>query len=230
MANGSADTTARLENWFWTQSPPGLIGEIFDDPPPRSWPDGASTRTSNVSELEQRGAAEGKIIVTMTGRRYLLGKAATHASLAAERDDAQREADELREQLEALQAAHTAPVAAGLTRNKRPRGRAPAGYGWDAQTGGWLDENGKPFERVDHPHRQRLRAGKRTAALERCTEVWRAAWLLEQEEQRPAPRQAVLQEREAHLVHLRVKQAEAEAEGEARRLRAAASLSTLCYC
>ena len=173
MANGSADTTARLENWFWTQSPPGLIGEIFDDPPPRSWPDGASTRTSNVSELEQRGAAEGKIIVTMTGRRYLLGKAATHASLAAERDDAQREADELREQLEALQAAHTAPVAAGLTRNKRPRGRAPAGYGWDKQTGRWLDENGKPFERVDHPSRQRLRAENRTAALERCTEVWR---------------------------------------------------------
>ena len=31
---------------------------------------------------------------TLTGRRYLLGKAATHASLAgAERDDAQREAD-----------------------------------------------------------------------------------------------------------------------------------------
>ena len=40
--------------------------------------------------------------MTVTGRRYLLGKAATHASLAAERDDAQREADELREQLEAL--------------------------------------------------------------------------------------------------------------------------------
>ena len=156
--------------------------------------------------------------MTTMGRRYLLGKAATHASLAAERDDAQREADELREQLEALQAAHTAPVAAGLTRNKRPRGRAPAGYGWDAQTGGWLDENGKPFERVDHPHRQRLRAGKRTAALERCTEVWRAAWLLEQEEQRPAPRQAVLHEREAHLVHLRIKQAGAEAEAAAASL------------
>ena len=221
------DAVARLDNWFWTPAPPGrdvLSGEIFNDPPPRSWPDGAGCETSNVSELEQQGAVEGKIIVTMTGRRYLLGKAATHASLAAERDDAQREADELREQLEALQAAHTAPVAAGLTRNKRPRGRAPAGYGWDKQTGGWLDENGKPFERVDHPSRQRLRAENRTAALERCTEVWRAAWLLEQEEQRPAPRQAVLQEREAHLVHLRVKQAEAEAEGEARRLRAAASL------
>ena len=118
MANGAA-AVARLDNWFWTSTPTGdaLIGK---NPPPRSWPDGASTRTSNVSELE-RGAAEGKIIVTMTGRRYLLGKAATHASLAAERDDAQREADELREQLEALQAAHTAPVAAGLTRNKRPR-------------------------------------------------------------------------------------------------------------
>ena len=115
---------------------------------------GASTRTSNVSELEQRGAAEGKIIVTMTGRRYLLGKAATHASLAAERDDAQREADELREQLEALQAAQPAVVAACPTQKKRPRGRAPAGYCWDEQTGGWLDENGKPFELVDHPNSQ----------------------------------------------------------------------------
>ena len=114
MANGSADSTARPENWFWTQSPPlfskkidvpFFSGKIFDDPPPRSWTDGTSISTSIVSELEQRGAAEGKIIVTLTGRRYLLGKAATHASLAAERDDAQREADALREQLEALQAA-----------------------------------------------------------------------------------------------------------------------------
>ena len=226
MANGAA-AVARLDNWFWTSTPTGdaLIGKIFDDPPPRSWPDGASTRTSNVSELEQQGAVEGKIILTVTGRRYLLVKAATHASLAAERDDAQREADALREQLEALQAAQPAVVAAGVTQKKRPRGRAPEGYCWDEQTGGWLDENGKPFERVDHPSRQRLRAENRTDALERCTEVWRAAWLLEQEEQRPAPRQAVLQDREAHLVHLRVKQAKAEAE--ARRLRAAPAAS-LC--
>ena len=71
MANGAA-AVARLDNWFWTSTPTGdaLIGKIFDDPPPRSWPDGASTRTSNVSELEQRGAAEGKIIVTR--RRGLL--------------------------------------------------------------------------------------------------------------------------------------------------------------
>ena len=63
MANGAA-AVARLDNWFWTSSPPArdvLSGEIFDDPPPRSWPDGAYTTTSNVSELEQRGAAEGKI-------------------------------------------------------------------------------------------------------------------------------------------------------------------------
>ena len=30
MANGSADSTARLENWFWTQSPPLFSGKIFD--------------------------------------------------------------------------------------------------------------------------------------------------------------------------------------------------------
>ena len=116
-----------------------LSGEIFDEPPPRSWPDGAYIHTYNVSELDQRGVAEGKIIVTMTVRRYLLGKAAIILSLAAERDDAQREADALREQLEALQAAQPALVAAGLTRNgsqlrsarlrwRALRGRAPAGY------------------------------------------------------------------------------------------------------
>ena len=86
MANGAA-AVARLDNWFWTSTPTGdaLIGKIFDDPPPRSWPDGASTRTSNVSELEQQGAVEGKIILTMTGRRYLLGKAATNACVARRR-------------------------------------------------------------------------------------------------------------------------------------------------
>ena len=97
----------------------------------------------------------------------MLGKAATHAS---ERDDAQREADALREHLEALQAARNKKSPrAGLTRNKRPRGRAPAGYGSDEQTGDSLDENGKPFELVDHPSRQRLRAEKRTRLC------WRAA-------------------------------------------------------
>ena len=215
MVNG-ADAVARLDNWFWTPVPPGrdaLIGEIFDDPPPRSWPDGADCKTSNVSELEQQGAVEGKIIVTMTGRRYLLGKAATHASLAAERDDAQREADALREQLEALQAAQPAVVAAGLTQKKRPRGRAPAGYCWDKQKCGWVDENGKPFELVDHPSRRRLAAVKRTAVLESCTVVWKASLLLEQEEQRREPRQAVLQERQAHLAQLRQKRHEQNEQG-----------------
>ena len=151
---------ARLENWFWTPSPPArdaLNGEVFHDPPPRSWPDGAFISNSTVSELEQRGAAEGKIIVTESGRRYLLGKAATHASLAAERDAAQREADALREQVEDLQAARPALVQ-HLGRKKRPRGRAPAGCGWDEQRGGWFDENGKPFDVVDHPARKRLAA------------------------------------------------------------------------
>ena len=154
---------ARLENWFWTPSPPArdaLNGEVFHDPPPRSWPDGAFISTSNVSELEQRGAAEGKIIVTESGRRYLLGKAATHASLAAERDAAQREADALREQVEDLQAARPALVQ-HLGRKKRPRGRAPAGCGWDEQRGGWFDENGKLFEVVDHPARKGAGGGAR---------------------------------------------------------------------
>ena len=44
------------------------------------------------------------------------------------------------------QAVQPALVAAGLIRNKRPRGRAPAGYCWDEQKGGWFDDNGKPFE------------------------------------------------------------------------------------
>ena len=122
-----------------------------------------------MSELEQRGAAEGKIIVTESGRRYLLGKAATHASLAAERDAAQREAEALREQLEEpeeLQSAAALPALTHLGRKKRPPGRAPAGCGWDEQRGGWFDENGKPFELVDHPQRKRKAAEKRAAARE----------------------------------------------------------------
>ena len=150
----------------WEEGRSGSPSRLLFDDPPRSWPDEAYTTTSIVSELEQQGAAEGKSIVTMTGRRYLLGKAATHASLAAERDDAQREADALREQLEALQAARPALVAAGVTQKKRPRGRAPAGYCWDEQKCGWFDENGKPFELVDHPSRKRLAAEKRTAVME----------------------------------------------------------------
>ena len=151
MASTSLSRVARLENWFWTPSPPArdaLSGVIFDDPPPRSWPDGTAAKIFNVSELEQRGAAEGKIIMTVSGRRYLLGKAATHASLAAERDAAQREAEALREQLEELQSA-ARPALTHLGRKKRPRGRAPAGCGWDEQRGGWFDENGKLFELVD---------------------------------------------------------------------------------
>ena len=88
MASTSLSRVARLENWFWTPSPTArdaLSGVIFDDPPPRSWPDGTVAQIFNVSELEQRGAAEGKIIMTVSGRRYLLGKAATHASLASAR-------------------------------------------------------------------------------------------------------------------------------------------------
>jgi len=119
-----------------------------------------------VSELEQRGAAESKIIMTVSGRRYLLGKAATHASLAAERDAAQREAEALREQLEELQSAAALPALTHLGRKKRPPGRAPAGCGWDEQRGSWFDENGKPFELVDHPQRKRKAAEKRAAARE----------------------------------------------------------------
>ena len=120
--------------------------------------------------------------------------------------DAQREADALREQLEALQAAQPAVVAACPTQKKRPRGRAPAGYCWDEQKCGWVDENGKPFELVDHPSRRRLAAVKRTAVLASCTVWGKAFLLLEQEEQRREPRQAVLQERQAHLAQLMRKQ------------------------
>ena len=52
-ANGADPGVARLDNWFWTPAPPGrdvLSGEIFDDPPPRSWLDGAGFEASNVSE------------------------------------------------------------------------------------------------------------------------------------------------------------------------------------
>ena len=136
MASTSLSRVARLENWFWTPSPPArdaLSGVIFDDPPPRSWPDGTAAKIFNVSELEQRGAAEGKIIMTVSGRRYLLGKAATHASLAAERDAAQREAEALREQLEELEELQSAAALPALTHLGRKKPSLTSGGKSDRQ-------------------------------------------------------------------------------------------------
>ena len=216
MVNG-ADAVARLDNWFWTPVNPSrdaLIGEIFDDPPPRSWPDGADCKTSNVSELEQQGAVEGKIIVTMTGRRYLLGKAATHASLAAERDDAQREADALREQLEAPD---------GPT---RPRCCWPHAEQAPARARARRLLLGRAEGRLVRRERQAVRARRPSepatapsseahgcAGGEACTIPWEADLLLHHEKERREPRQAVLREREAHLAHIREANAEAKAEG-----------------
>ena len=44
------------------------------------------------------------------------------------------------------------------SRGESAREGAPAGYCSDALKGGWFDENGKPFEVVDHPSRKRLAA------------------------------------------------------------------------
>jgi hypothetical protein len=75
---------------------------------------------------------------------------------------AQREADALREQLEALQAAQPT-----LTRRKRPRGRARRLLLGRAEGRLWFDENGKPFELADHPARKRL-AALQPSARQRC--------------------------------------------------------------
>ena len=122
------------------------------------------------------------------------------------------------------------PASWALTRNKRPQGRAPAGYtaGMSMQTGDCgvaRREREKPFELVDHPSRQRLRAEKRTPALARCTVVWKAYRLLKEEEQRREPRQAAFS-KNVKLILLSsqsqavAKQAEDEAEA---RAEAAAS-------
>ena len=90
-ANG-ADPVARLDNWFWTPAPPGrdvLSGEIFDDPPPRSWPDGAGFETSNVSVLDLSAVARCQILEFLdvcfdhTGLTSGLGKGESWAARRA---------------------------------------------------------------------------------------------------------------------------------------------------
>ena len=97
MANGAA-AVARLDNWFWTSSPPTrdvLSGEIFDDSPPCSWPDGAYTTTRSFApnkrynNIERVGAGAARSCGGQDHRDHdgpaILAwqKAATHASLAA---------------------------------------------------------------------------------------------------------------------------------------------------
>ena len=144
---------ARLENWWWSAMDgdgyASLRGEVYDDPPPRSYPDGDHVTTREVEEEERRGAAEGTTVSTASGRRYLLGVPATHDTLADQRDAAQRKVSELQEKLAAIERA--------ANPKKRPRGRAPDGFSWDKQKCGWFDENGEQFEKVDHPARKKAR-------------------------------------------------------------------------
>ena len=141
----------RLEGWFWSATDGDgcacLRGEVYDDPPPRSYPDGDHVTTREVEEEERRGAAEGTTVSTASGRRYLLGVPATHDTLADQRDAAQRKVSELQEKLAAIERA--------ANPKKRPRGRAPEGFSWDKQKCGWFDENGEQFEKVDHPTRKK---------------------------------------------------------------------------
>ena len=139
----------RLERWWWSTVGGGgvyLRGEVYDDQPPRSFADGEHVTTSHVEEAQRLEAAEGNIVSTESGRRYILGCAATLESLARQRDEARREARDLQEQVSTLRR--------GEGVKKRPRGRAPDGCSWDPLSGGWLDENNDPFVKVENKKRK----------------------------------------------------------------------------
>ena len=139
-----------MERWWLSRDGSGgvfLRGDIHDDPPPRSFPDGDGITSSHLDEEQQRRAVEGTIVSTASGRRYILGAPATYDTLADQRDAAVCKVNELQEKLAAIERA--------ANPKKRPRGRAPEGFSWDKQKCGWFDENGEQFEKVDHPTRKK---------------------------------------------------------------------------
>ena len=69
----------RLESWRWAVADPEqdercLQGQIYDDPPPRSEPDGTGMQLWRVAV---ESAFEGATVTTASGKEYLLGAAAT---------------------------------------------------------------------------------------------------------------------------------------------------------
>ena len=141
-----------MERWWLSRDGSGgvfLRGDIHDDPPPRSFPDGDGITSSHLDEEQQRRAVEGTIVSTASGRRYILGAPATYDTLADQRDAAVCKVNELQEKLAAIERA--------ANPKKKPRGRAPDGCSWDEQKGGWFDENGKQHKKVDHPARKKAR-------------------------------------------------------------------------
>jgi len=149
------DLPPRLERWWLSCDGSGgvyLRGDIYGDPPPRSYPDGDAVSSSHLDEEQQRRAVEGTIVSTASGRRYILGAPATYDTLADQRDAALRDARELQLKLDALKRAEV---------KKRPPGRAPDGCSWDEQKGGYFDENGERHVLVKNPKRQKAAAARR---------------------------------------------------------------------
>ena len=148
------DLPPRMERWWLSRDGSGgvfLRGDIHDDPPPRSFPDGDGITSSHLDEEQQRRAVEGTIVSTASGRRYILGAPATYDTLADQRDAALRDVRELQLKLDALKRAEV---------KKRPPGRAPDGCSWDEQKGGWFDENGERHVQVKNPKRQKAAAAR----------------------------------------------------------------------
>jgi len=144
----------RLELWWLSCDGSGgvyLRGDIYGDPPPRSYPDGDAVSSSHLDEEQQRRAVEGTIVSTASGRRYILGAPATYDTLADQRDAALRDVRELQLKLDALKRAEV---------KKRPPGRAPDGCSWDEQKGGYFDENGERHVQVKNPKRQKAAAAR----------------------------------------------------------------------
>jgi len=141
---------ARLERWWWSTTDGGAVylkGEVHNDQPPRSLQDGDFIMTSSVEEEQRSNAAEGKLITTVSGRKYILGVAETHDSLADQLEAARCEWRELQKKLHSLKRGE-------LQLHKRPRGHAPEGYYWDALEGGWFDECGLQYVKVKDKKRK----------------------------------------------------------------------------
>ena len=149
---------ARLENWYTDEDASDeyevyVKGEIYCNDQVAGYGLGSCNNGclyQVVADAESSDVAEGSIILDwVSDQRIILGKGASCTSLAAERDAARRKAAALQQELSALRA--RLQLEDETRKRKRPRGRAPNGFSWDEQKGGWYDENGTEFVKVDHP-------------------------------------------------------------------------------
>ena len=194
----------RLEGWQWTlaEGRRCVSGKIFDDPPPRSEPDGTEMWVPVATAAGS--VAEGATVRSSSGKQYVLGVAAVspRRALAGLVDQF---ADKYAETRQAMLDQRAAAEAELLRRRTtpaaaQPRGHVPAGGVWDGwamvdgKQGAWVDVTTGDLIELGGSKRKRKRPGAKVVVTLTDEQEKHKA---EKEEARQAKEEAYQEEVEA---------------------------------